>query len=313
MQNIINNIKAKIRIFCKPNPKYYPDPSVQEITWDRNLMNFYALIFSTLAFIIFSISFKLPSFVILSIVGSNFSGFLLFCIFCRTRAWIYHYGFTAIMVAGELRGLETFHETVYFHIGHVFLSLTLSFIMTGEIWITIGSVLVQSFVLVTRFTEKITFLIFEEGPEVFADKFVKNTLTSIIILIVINVTLAKMLEKRTVELSRARIAVENAMEQQKTFIFSFSHELRNPINSLLGNLQLVLQDGERLPPKAKEMINIAKICGELLLHNINNVLDTGKHEIGKLEVNPTPTQLNELFQKTWGIYSELFRQKRFTP
>jgi len=84
----------------------------------------------------------------------------------------------------------------------------------------------------------------------------------------------------------------------------------NPINSLLENLQLVLQGIENLSPKTKEMLNIAKVCGEILLHNINNVLDTGKNEIGKLEINPTTTHLNELFQKTWGIYSELFRQKR---
>jgi len=114
--------------------------------------------------------------------------------------------------------------------------------------------------------------------------------------------------QKTAELSMAKIALENALDQQKTFIWSFSHELRNPINSLLGNLQLVLQ-GEHLSVKAKEMLSVAKICGELLLHNINNVLDTGKHEIGKLEVNPVPTQLQELFQRTWNIYGELLRQK----
>jgi len=49
---------------------------------------------------------------------------------------------------------------------------------------------------------------------------------------------------------------------------------------LLGNLQLVLQS-EALSAKAAEMINIAKVCGEILLHNINNMLDTGKMELGK--------------------------------
>jgi len=58
------------------------------------------------------------------------------------------------------------------------------------------------------------------------------------------------------------------------------------------------------------MVNVAKVCGEILLHGINNVLDTGKHDVGKLEVNPVPTQIYELFQRTWGIYSELLRQKK---
>jgi len=162
----------------------------------------------------------------------------------------------------------------------------------------------------TRFKEKFIITLSREEPEIFAEKFVNITiLFYFVVMIIFNIPLVKTLEKRTVELCRAKTTIENALEQQKTFIFSFSHELRNPINSLLGNLQLVLQ-GEKLSTKASEMINIAKICGEILLHNINNVLDTGKHEIGKLEVNPMPTPLSELFQRTWGIYSELFRQKK---
>ena len=124
-----------------------------------------------------------------------------------------------------------------------------------------------------------------------------------------SIGLFQTLDKRTIELSKSKCVLENVLEQKKTFILSFSHELRNSINSLLGNLQLVLQ-GEVLSAKAAEMINIAKVCGELLLHNINNVLDTGRHDIGKLEVNPVPTRLHELFQRTWSIYSELLRQKR---
>ena len=67
-----------------------------------------------------------------------------------------------------------------------------------------------------------------------------------------------------------------------------------------------------LSPKARDMISVAKVCGDILLHGINNVLDTGKHDIGKLEVNAVPTRLHELFQRTWGIYSELLRQKKLT-
>ncbi len=125
----------------------------------------------------------------------------------------------------------------------------------------------------------------------------------------IDIALITTLDKRAIELLKTKKNLESALEQQKTFIFSFSHELRNPINSLLGNLQLVMQS-EALSAKAAEMINIAKVCGEILLHNINNMLDTGKHEIGKLEVNPLPTQVHELFQRAWSIYCELLSRKK---
>jgi len=181
--------------------------------------------------------------------------------------------------------------------------------ITGDIPLTILTGIIKILIYLTTFRSKLAILIRNEEPAIFAERFVKNTLFFFVIMLIVNIILVKTLEKKTIELSRTKSAIEAALEQQRTFIFSFSHELRNPINSLLGNLQLVLQEGSAFSPKAKEMINVAKVCGEILLHNINNVLDTGKYEIGKLEVNPTPTQLSELFQKIWGIYNELFKQK----
>jgi signal transduction histidine kinase len=67
-------------------------------------------------------------------------------------------------------------------------------------------------------------------------------------------------------------------EKQKTFYLSFSHELRNLINSLTGNIKLA--GLEKLTPRARELFVNAEMCGELLLHLVNNILDTGKAEIG---------------------------------
>ena len=311
MEQTITNFHEKIRALCKPNPKCYPDPSIQEITWDKNLMNFYGLTFASLTFFIFAIYFKLPFFIISAVFCRTVLGFIIFFIFCQTRAWVFHSFFLTFSFIAEYIALESVQEAVYYHIGHLFISITLIFFTTSRRFRMIFcSISMQICVLVTKFKEKLITCLYEEESEVFAEKLVNNIILAIAILVSINILLVKMLERRTIEVSRARIALENALEQQKTFIFSFSHELRNPINSLLGNLQLVLQGDDHLSKKASEMINTAKICGELLLHNINNVLDTGKHEIGKLELNPVPTHLNELFQRTWTIYSELFRQKK---
>ncbi len=312
MKPILTNLHPKIRAFCQPDPKVYPDPSAQEIAWDRNLINFYGLTGAITTFVTFSAYLKLSFFVFLAILAPAIFGFLCFCIFRRSLFQIYYILYALVAFVFEWIALETVRETVYYHVGHAFVFVTLVFLLTRDPWLTFVSIIAQILLLMTRFKEKLTILLHDEEPTVFAQNLVRNVILGIAIVLVVNVTLAKILEKKTIELSKAKIALENALDQQKTFIFSFSHELRNPINSLLGNLQLVLEGGEVLSPKAREMINIAKICGELLLHNINNVLDTGKYDIGKLEVNPMPTQLHELFQGTWGIYSELFRQKKLT-
>lgn len=98
------------------------------------------------------------------------------------------------------------------------------------------------------------------------------------------------------------------MENQKVFLLSFSHELRNLLNSLVGNVQLVGLE-ENLSNQTKDLIKYAEVCGELLIHLVNNILDTGKIEIGELEVNPTPTKVIPTLEKLWGVCSELIRQK----
>jgi len=88
---------------------------------------------------------------------------------------------------------------------------------------------------------------------------------------------------------------------------SVSHELRNPISCLLGSLTLALQ--EDLPKPVIELIKTSKMCGDLLLQLINNILDSGKAEIGTLEVQPTSTHLRDLLYKVWAISRELLRDK----
>lgn len=96
-------------------------------------------------------------------------------------------------------------------------------------------------------------------------------------------------------------------EKQKTFLLGFSHELRNLINSVLGNVKLATL--ERLPERAKDLLLSAEVCGELLIHLVNNILDTGKVEIGDLEINPTPIRVYDILEKVWGVCSELIKRK----
>jgi len=208
------------------------------------------------------------------------------------------------------RGFGDIPEAAYAYVGYIFMITTCILLLSGNVWLTLFAGGFHVFICLTKFKEKLIVLIQEEEPEKFADMYISFVVFFFVLMILANIGLVKTLDKKSVELLRAKSALEVALEQQKTFIFSFSHELRNPINSLLGNLQLVLQGGEKMSAKTVEMISTAKVCGEILLHNINNVLDTGKYDIGKLEINPVSTQLGELFQRTWGIYSELLRQKK---
>jgi len=68
---------------------------------------------------------------------------------------------------------------------------------------------------------------------------------------------------------------------------SFSHELRNLLNSILGNIEIINQE-KNLSETIAKCADDAKIGGELLLQEVNNILDTGKVETGMIEIASNP-------------------------
>ena len=101
---------------------------------------------------------------------------------------------------------------------------------------------------------------------------------------------------------------EADLEKQKILLLSFSHELRNSIKSLVSNIKLAsLEDNNS--DRVKELLQNAEVCGELLIHLVNNILDTGKVEVGELEIKPKPNRIMNTLEKIWRICSELIKQK----
>ena len=96
-------------------------------------------------------------------------------------------------------------------------------------------------------------------------------------------------------------------ERQKNFILGFSHELRNIINSMMGNIKLATF--ETSTEKVKELLHNAEVCTEVLLHLVNNILDSGKLQIGDLEITPSPVRIYDAMENVWAICSDLIKRK----
>jgi len=114
-------------------------------------------------------------------------------------------------------------------------------------------------------------------------------------------------QSRYRELREEAKQLEYAYQKQNRFLLSLSHELRNPLNSMLGNIQLALF--EEIPQKVRGVLEDAHLCGDILLHLVNNILDSGKASIGKLEVNPSISNIYTTCEKIWGISSRLIAHK----
>jgi len=102
------------------------------------------------------------------------------------------------------------------------------------------------------------------------------------------------IEEQNVELKRARAAAEKANLAKSAFLSSMSHELRSPLNAILGFAQLINSDSP--PPTPSQTASIDQIlhAGWYLLELINEILDLAQIESGRLALSLEPTSLAEV-------------------
>ena len=99
------------------------------------------------------------------------------------------------------------------------------------------------------------------------------------------------LQEKNVELESARSVAEKANLAKSEFLSSMSHELRSPLNAILGFAQL-MESGSPLPtPAQKASIDQILKAGWYLLELINEILDLALIESGKLSLSPEPMSL----------------------
>lgn len=92
-------------------------------------------------------------------------------------------------------------------------------------------------------------------------------------------------------------AAREASRLKTAFTTTMSHEIRSPIAGMIGVFELLLADS-RLPPSAHVLVEKGLQTGELLLDIVGRVLDFGKIEAGKLEIETKPFKLSELVADT---------------
>ena len=131
------------------------------------------------------------------------------------------------------------------------------------------------------------------------------------------VRLDLVLQNKNVELERARMVAEHANQAKSDFLSSMSHELRSPLNAILGFAQL-LESGTP-PPSPAQAGSIGQIltAGWYLLKLINEILDLALIESGRLSLSLEPTSLHDVLQDCQAMIAPLAQQKgiriKFSP
>ncbi|MGO8972599.1 MAG: PAS domain S-box protein [Steroidobacteraceae bacterium] len=106
--------------------------------------------------------------------------------------------------------------------------------------------------------------------------------------------LAQALEETNVQLERAKIAADKANLAKSEFLSSMSHELRSPMNAILGFAQLMESASPPPAPSQKSSIDQILQAGWYLLELINEILDLALIESGKLSLSLEPISLTDV-------------------
>jgi len=88
---------------------------------------------------------------------------------------------------------------------------------------------------------------------------------------------------------------EEEVDRMKTeFISTVSHELKTPLTSMKGSLQLILGKGEGLTETERELIRVCHRNTDRLIRLINDILDISKIEAGRVDLNVKPESITSL-------------------
>ncbi|MDO5332023.1 MAG: response regulator, partial [Bacillota bacterium] len=106
--------------------------------------------------------------------------------------------------------------------------------------------------------------------------------------------------QETQEINSALELTENnlreSLEKQRVFSAAMHHELRNPLNGIIGAMQILLNDSS-IPEEPFKLIRMANTSAMSLLGIVNDLLDYSKVEAGKFEIHIDKTSLFAIKEK----------------
>lgn len=131
----------------------------------------------------------------------------------------------------------------------------------------------------------------------------ENAIIEMVVVAIVLFTLFSLfalLLKRQRDSDKKAIEFESRSEAKTAFLFNMSHDIRTPMNAILGFTDLALIDTSN-EEKVNDYLHKIKNSGNHLLSLINDILEMSRIESGKIDNNPSPGDLKEIFSNIYSI------------
>lgn len=118
-------------------------------------------------------------------------------------------------------------------------------------------------------------------------------------------------QKLNDKLEAALKKAEDASLAKTRFLNNMSHDIRTPMNAILGYAQLMEDElkGKELPETSEHLEKLQQ-SGKLLLSIINDVLDMARIESGRMEIDENDTRIEDIRKTLFEIFEDEAKKKK---
>ena len=113
------------------------------------------------------------------------------------------------------------------------------------------------------------------------------------------------------ELREAKLKAECANKAKSSFLFNMSHDIRTPMNAIIGYAELASRHLREIDKLGRYLEEI-QICGKELLSMLGNVLDLARIENSKVEMEYTVSNVHECFENCVIMFRQQAESKNQT-
>lgn len=127
--------------------------------------------------------------------------------------------------------------------------------------------------------------------------------------LIVFIQYTRLSKKQMIELESAKKDAEQANMAKSEFLSSMSHDIRTPMNAIIGMTEIALKN-KKDELRVEDCLNKIRLSSNHLLSLINDVLDMSKIESGKMTLNDAPVSIREIMGDIVNIIQPQIKTKK---